>query len=51
MEGEEEPERDAQGELVRLDYDLDTQQGERAVKVRSPCRAGCPAHHTENESN
>jgi hypothetical protein len=50
MEGDEEPERDAQGELVRLDYDLDTQQGERAVKVRSPCQAGCPTHHTANDS-
>jgi hypothetical protein len=34
MENEEEVERDAEGELVRLDYDLDTLKGERAIKVR-----------------
>ena len=33
MEDDEEVARDAEGELVRLDYDLDTQRGERAVKV------------------
>jgi hypothetical protein len=33
MENEEEVERDAEGELVRLDYDLDTLKGERAIKV------------------
>jgi hypothetical protein len=33
MEHEEEVERDAEGELVRLDYDLDTLKGERAIKV------------------
>jgi hypothetical protein len=33
MENEQEVERDAEGELVRLDYDLDTLKGERAIKV------------------
>ncbi len=33
MENGEEVERDAEGELVRLDYDLDTLKGERAIKV------------------
>jgi hypothetical protein len=33
MQNEEEVERDAEGELVRLDYDLDTLKGERAIKV------------------
>ena len=33
MEDEEELQRDAEGELVRLDYDLDTLKGERAIKV------------------
>ena len=28
-----ETERDKEGELVRLDYDIDTDSGEKAVKV------------------
>jgi hypothetical protein len=30
---EEDIQRDAEGELVRLDYDIDTKSGEKAIKV------------------
>ena len=32
-EKEEEDNRDAEGQLVRLNYDQDTNKGERAIKV------------------